>query len=1029
MILSVHLHVRSAYTLLESTLTISKIIELTLRYGYRAVALTDRKVMHGAMAFYHACKQKGIKPIFGLEVTCEEEDVLYSFVVLAKNDEGYQSLLKLSTYLNTQKEKLTLQQLASYTKQCVVLTAGDQSSLETYLINEDMDQIKRYVTNCHQLFPCFYVSIAANDSRLLRIKNALLKDICHELQIRTVALSRIYFGEQEDEESYKTLCAIQQGVSIYDKTLHYSPRRYYRTQEEMATLYDEDDLATTDEIANLCNVTFHFKKATLPSFKNKFDVSSAEYLTQLCYKGLAKRMHFQRIPQSYKERLDYELSVIIDMQYADYFLIVWDFIRFAKTQNIYIGPGRGSAAGSLVAYCLGITHADPMKYDLLFERFLNPDRISMPDIDTDFPDDRRDEVIQYVRSLYGEKRVAHIVTFNTLAAKQVLRDVGRAMQINARQVDMLCKQVPNLVKVTLKYAYDHNPRFKQMVESSKELRELFTTSLRLEGLPRHTSQHAAGIILSDEDIETVCPLIEVDDGVCATQFTMEYLEELGLIKMDFLGLRNLTIIDEIVQRINETREQKLDILHIPLDDEKTFRLIQDVDTVGVFQLESEGMKNLIRKMKPKNFEDIVATIALFRPGPMENIPEYLRRRESLEDIDYIHPVLKPILHNTYGIMIYQEQIMQIAQTLAGFSLAKADNLRKAISKKQEAELQQLEEDFITGAISLGYEEGLAHKVYDLIMKFANYGFNRSHSVAYGMLAYQMAFLKANAPLYFFSSLLDSVIGAETKTSEYVFEARKRNIKILLPDVNQSSDRYVIEDNALRYPFTGIKNIGYHVCNVIIEERRKKGKFEDLFDFVARVSTKKVNRKTVETLIYAGALDCFSMNRSSMLASLEDAFRYADLVKIEDENQITINFDLVSKPAPTIVRENKSIRNEKEKEVIGFYLSDHPIFELRQKMDASLKSLVVLGKHKGYVKFLCQIEKTKIHRTKNGDLMLFAVVLDETSKFDLVCMPNIYNLHGDILVKGNYVFVEGVIDRENSCLVKKLKKIDIQDYEG
>ncbi|MDE6476463.1 MAG: DNA polymerase III subunit alpha [Erysipelotrichaceae bacterium] len=1026
--MSIHLHVRSSYTLLESTLTVSKIVDFTLRYGYRAVALTDKNVMHGAMAFHHACKKKGIKAIFGLEVDCEEEGVQYSFILLARNDQGYQSLLKLSTYLNTQKEKLSLQQLTSYTSDCVVLTSRNQSSLETYLLNEDVSKMKAYIQKCQLSFPLFYVSISENDSGLLHIKNKVLKKLCQEISARTVALSRIYFGEKEDEESYKTLCAIQQGLSIHDKMLNYSSRRYYRSKEEMAQLYDEDDLQATEEIADLCNVTFDLKKATLPHFQNKFSVSSAEYLKQLCHKGLAKRMQFQTIPQVYIDRLNYELSVIINMHYEDYFLIVWDFIRFAKTQGIYIGPGRGSAAGSLVAYCLGITHADPIKYNLLFERFLNPERISMPDIDTDFPDNRRDEVIRYVRSLYGERRVAHILTFNTLAAKQVLRDVGRAMQINARQVDMLCKQVPNLVKVTLQYAYDHNPRFNQMVNSSKELRELFAISLRLEGLPRHISQHAAGVILSNDDIEEVCPLIEVDDGVLATQFTMEYLEELGLIKMDFLGLRNLTIVDDIVQRINQTREKKLDILHIPLDDKKTFQMLQNVNTIGIFQLESEGIQNLIRQMKPRNFEEIVATIALYRPGPMDNIPEYLKRRDHPELVDYIHPKLKDILHNTYGIMIYQEQIMQIAQVLSGFSLAKADNLRKAISKKQEKELKQLEDDFINGAISLGYEKELAYKVYNLIMKFANYGFNRSHSVAYGMLAYQMAFLKANAPLYFFSSLLDSVIGTEIKTSIYILEAKKCNIKILLPSVNVSSNRYKIEGNALRYPLTGIKNIGVNVCHTILEERDKNGKFEDFFAFVARVSSKKVNRKNIESLIYAGALDEFSMNRSSMIASLEDALRYADLVKIEDENQIMINFDLVSKPVPIMVKENKMLQNEKEKEVIGFYLSDHPIYELRQKIDPSLKCLANLRKYtSGYVKFLCQIEKTKTHHTKNNELMLFVGVLDETGKFDLACMPNIYKRYGDILVKGNYLLVEGRIDRENSCLVKKLKKIDMQDY--
>ena len=919
--MSVHLHVRSCYTLLQSTLTIPKIVAAAKRCGYTAVALTDKHVMHGAMAFYHACKKENIKPIFGMEVDVLEQEELYGFVVLAKNDAGYQNLLKLSTWLNTGEERRIpdLDTLAYYAKDCIVLTNGDQNQMETLIVKEELDLLRHWLKLCRKQFSDFYVSIARNDSGLMEKKNPVLKQVCKELDIPYTALSRIYFEREEDEESYKTLCAIDQGVSLHDKMLNYSPRRYFRTPQEMQLLYEDEELQMSDRIAALCQVEMQLPKAVLPKFQNKYGVSSEEFLRSLCQKGLQKRMQYQPISSVYQQRLDYELDVIIRMQYADYFLIVWDFIRFAKTQHIYIGPGRGSAAGSLVAYCLGITHVDPIRYHLLFERFLNPERISMPDIDTDFPDNRRDEVIHYVEQLYGKHRVSHIITFNTLAAKQVLRDVGKAMEINPRQIDRLCKLVPNVIKVTLDYAYQNDARFKELINSGETMRRLYATARKLEGLPRHASLHAAGIVFSDEAIEQVCPLIDVDEGICATQFTMEYLEELGLIKMDFLGLRNLTIIDEIVQHINATADKKLDIMRIPLDDAKTYALIRAVDTVGVFQLESEGMKNLIRKMQPNCFEDIVATIALFRPGPMENIPEYLDRREHPEKVDYIHPSLQPILQNTYGIMIYQEQIMQVAQTMAGFTLGKADNLRKAISKKKGEELRRMQAEFISGALRKGYDEALAQKVYALIMKFANYGFNRSHSVAYGMIAYQLAYLKANAPLYFFNSLLNSVIGSETKTSEYVFEARKRNIQILLPDVNRSHNQYGIEDNALRFPFVGIKGIGSAVSSLIVEERDKKGEFRDFFDFTARMNGNKIGKKTIEILIYAGALDCFKVGRASLMASLEDALRYADLVKIEDVDQVLFDFDLVSKPAMTMMRDNATIRSEKEKEAIGFYL--------------------------------------------------------------------------------------------------------------
>lgn len=1023
--MSVHLHVRSCYTLLQSTLTVPKIAAAAKRCGYTAVALTDKHVMHGAMAFYHACKKEQIKPIFGMEVDVLEKDDVYGFVLLAKNDHGYQNLMKLSTWLNTGEETRTLDldTLAFYAKDCIVITNGDQNQMETLIVKEELDLLRHWLKVCQTQFADFYVAVSRNDSGLMQKKNPILKQLCKELGIPYTALSRVYFEYAEDEESYKTLCAIDQGVSLQDKMLNYSPRRYFRSPAEMQALYEDEELAMSDHIAAMCNVEMSFPKAVLPKFHNKYGVSSEEFLRSLCQKGLQKRMQFQTISDVYQQRLDYELDVIIRMQYADYFLIVWDFIRFAKTQHIYIGPGRGSAAGSLVAYCLGITHVDPIHYHLLFERFLNPERISMPDIDTDFPDNRRDEVIRYVEELYGKHRVSHIITFNTLAAKQVLRDVGKAMEINPRQIDRLCKLVPNVLKATLDFAYHNEPRFKEIINNGETMGRLYAVARKLEGLPRHASLHAAGIVFSNEDIEQVCPLIDVDEGVCATQFTMEYLEELGLIKMDFLGLRNLTIIDEIVQHINAASDQKLDIMHIPLDDPKTYALIRAVDTVGVFQLESEGMKNLIRKMQPKSFEDIVATIALFRPGPMENIPEYLDRRAHPEKVDYIHPSLQPILQNTYGIMIYQEQIMQVAQTMAGFTLGKADNLRKAISKKKGEELQKMREEFIQGALQKGYTEALAQRVYALIMKFANYGFNRSHSVAYGMIAYQLAYLKANAPLYFFNSLLNSVIGSETKTSEYVFEARKRRIQILLPDVNRSCNQYVIEENALRFPFVGIKGIGSAVSSQIVEERKKKGQFRDFFDFTARMNGNKIGKKTIEILIYAGALDCFKFARASLMASLDDALRYADLVKIEDVDQVLFDFDLVSKPAMTVVKDNAAIRAEKEKEAIGFYLSRHPIADVRSKMGRELPVLVSLPKHKGrYVKFVCLIDRCRQYRTKNGDMMMFVVGSDETGKFDLVCMPNIYRQHADDLVKGTYLYVEGIVDKETSCLVKKLTKI-------
>lgn len=1021
--MSVHLHTRSCYTLLKSPLRIKEIVSKAKAYGYTAVALTDKNVMHGAMAFYHECMRQQIKPILGIECDVNLHDQIIPLILLAKNDDGYHALITLSTLLNTKTKIVDFDTFVDYTKNCVVLTAGEHSVFEQYVINEDKIRLEEVITEFNKHFRDFYVSIAMNDSGLFSIKNAYLKEICMNNGVKTTALSRIYYADRQDEESYRVLCAIDQGVTLNDKTLNVSSLRYFRTKEEMAQLYDADDLATTDVIASMCDVRMAFPKASLPVYENKFHVSSEEYLRQLCIQGLKKRFAYQNIPDEYYTRLKYELDVILKMQFADYFLIVYDFIRYARKENIYVGPGRGSAPGSLVAYCLGITHIDPLKYHLLFERFLNPDRISMPDIDTDFPDNRRDEVIAYVRDKYSQDHVAHIVTFGTLAAKQVIRDVGKVLGIPVHDIDMLSKSVPNVPKVTLEDTYNStDQRFKKMIHASKNFEHLFSIAKKLEGLPRHASTHAAGIVLAASAITDVCPLMETEEGIYSTQFTMEYLEELGLIKMDFLSLRNLTIIDEIVQSLNADREDKLDIMKIPLDDKKTFECIQAVDTVGIFQLESEGMKNLIRRMKPQNFEEIAATIALFRPGPMDNISLYLENRAHRDQIVYDHEDLIPILKDTYGVILYQEQIMQIAQKMAGFSLSKADILRKAMSKKKLKDLQQLEQEFTQGAINRGYTEEVIHKVYALILKFANYGFNKSHSVAYGLLAYQMAYLKANAPLQFFTSLLNSVIGSEGKTSEYIFEARKRKLTILPPSVNASEARYLIENEAIRYPLLGIKNIGVAICENILKDRAIHGQYLDFYDFVARMATCRVSRKCIESLIDAGALDDFELNRASMRASLEEAVRYAEIVKVEDQNQITINFNLVSKPAPILIRETSERKCEAEREVLGFYLSKHPITELRSQLDLKVPLLIDYKGKKGKAEMFGQIERVRQHKTKTGDLMAFVTLMDETTTYDLVFMPRPYQKYIQFLIKGKMVLIQGDITREDSCLVKQLQEV-------
>ncbi len=1012
----IHLHVRSSFSLLSSTFKVKEIVEFAKRHNQSAIALVDFNVMYGSLAFFDACKEQGIKPIFGLEFVTHKEGLPYHFIMYAKNDIGFQTLMKLSTYLNTNQKYIEYETLKQFDNEVILTTAGAHDNLHSFLLKDEYNSIKNFLSDVKKDFSSFYIAVAMNDSGLLRNKNVLLQNAADALYIDTFALSRIYYKEEDNEEAYKALCAIAQQKQINDPSLRFSRKRYFRSTLQMQQLYSAQCIQNTYKIADACNVQMQFTQAHLPVFENKFNVDSNIYLRSLCKKGLEKRLE-NEVGEIYAKRLSYELDVISNMGFSDYFLIVYDFIRFAKSKKIYVGPGRGSAAGSLVSYCLGITQVDPIKYDLLFERFLNPERISMPDIDIDFPDDRREEVIQYVYQKYGKEHVAHIITFGTMKAKQVLRDVARVLQIPTRDVDMISKLVPNTLNVQLKKVFSESKKFQSIIMASKKFQELYNLAIQLEGLERHISTHAAGIVFAREEIATVCPLVQVESAMMSTQYTMEYLERLGLIKMDFLGLRNLTIIDEVVSQI----DNELDILKIPLDDEKTFSLLQDVDTMGVFQLESEGMKNLLRKMRVSNFEQIVAAIALFRPGPMENIPLYLENKES-DHIEYLHENIAYITKNTYGVFIYQEQIMQLAQSMANFSLGKADILRKAMSKKQVKEMQGLHKEFMQGSLKNGYSEEVAETAFGAIQKFAGYGFNRSHSFAYALIAYQLAYLKANYPLPFFCSLLNSVISHEFKTKEYLFEAKRRGIQVLPPCVNHSCQVYTIENGALRFPLRNIKNVGSVACDAIVNERSHKS-YNDFFDFIARVAFKKVHKNITESLLDAGALDCFGYNRLSMKLALDDAYTYASIVSHEEDGDVFINMNLMSPPHIPLMKENAFIVAENEKKVLGFYLKEHPISKIRATIPHAL-SIIQLKQGMRNIVFVCSVERLKEHRTKTGEMMVFVGASDDTEKIDLVIMPNLYARNKGMLKIGAYLYIEGRIDKVNSCFVTRLKDIAI-----
>lgn len=649
----IHLHAVSAYSLLNSTLTIDQLVTQTQQLGLKAVCLSDKNVMYGAMEFKKKCEAAKIKPLYGMMIDVMDTDGLIAVELIAKNDAGFKDMMKLATYLSNH-DSISFEDLLLIKQDLLIIVYCDRGYLEKLLINEEISTLENKLRILKEQIQDFYIAIALNESSFWKAKNEILRNLCQQLEIKKVAINKIFYAKEEDCYSYKIMRGIKENKLINDPSLPLIKSRFIKSEAQMYQDYTIDELVATEEIGACCNVNMHYAKANIPRYPKQDKVSSFEYLKQLCLFGLKRRLN-GKIEEKYKKRLLYELNVIEKMHFEDYFLIVYDFILHAKKKNIYVGPGRGSAAGSLVSYCLGITNIDPLHYDLLFERFLNPERISMPDIDTDFPDDHRDEIIDYMYETYGRDHVAHILTFNTLGAKQVIRDVGKVLNIHSYDIDKVAKMIPNTPKITLKKALNENQRLYKLYLQDKKIHELIDQAMKLEGLPRHTSIHAAGIVLSKQKLEDIIPLIKDQDEHVITQYTMEYLEELGLIKMDFLALRNLTIIDEAVKLV-QNEDLTFDILKIPLDDAKTYKLIRQTDTIGVFQLESDGMRNLIRKIQPTNFEDIALTIALFRPGPMENIDIFLKNKNDPYQIKYPCREVENILKDTYGIMIYQEQI-------------------------------------------------------------------------------------------------------------------------------------------------------------------------------------------------------------------------------------------------------------------------------------------------------------------------------------------------------------------------------------
>jgi DNA polymerase-3 subunit alpha len=1032
----IHLHVYSAYSLLRSTASVPQLIANAQKKGFSAIALTDRNVMYGTIEFYKLCKKHNIKPIIGLTVDVESEitsNESYPLVLLAENEQGYKNLLKISSAHQTKAENgIPLKWLKHYSEGLIAITPGPEGEIEQLLINGKGEIAKELIKILGAIFGSnnFFLSIQDHqlDQEMTVTEQFYL--ISKEMNVPLVATNRVHYLEKEDVFAQECLLAIKNGDKLQDDHREKlgSDQFFLKTAAEMMDCFSDapEALENTLRIAARCDVNIELNKTYLPEFPTENGIPAEEYLEALCKKGLSER--FSSPSQEYSERLSYELAVIKRMMFSNYFLIVWDFMRYARTHGILTGPGRGSAAGSLVAYVLYITDVDPLKHNLLFERFLNPERVSMPDIDIDFPDHRRDEVINYVAKKYGELHVAQIVTFGTLAAKAVFRDVGKVFGLNSKELEHLSRLNP--LGIELEAAYKESEALRKFINETAMNQRLYETALKLEGLPRHTSTHAAGVVISEKQLIELIPIQKGSGTIFLTQYSMEYLEEIGLLKMDFLGLRNLTLIESILASIHRETDQKVDISSLPLEDSETYNLLAKGETTGIFQLESEGIRKVLTRLKPTRFEDIVAVNALYRPGPMENIPLFIDRKHGKQAVEYPHPDLKPILENTYGVIVYQEQIMQIASVMAGFTLGEADLLRRAVGKKKKEALDNERNHFVQGALAKGYKQSLANEVYDLIVRFANYGFNRSHAVAYSMITYQLAYLKANYPVFFMAGLLTSAIGNDTKIAQYIMETKQKGIDVLPPSINQSGLTFQVEAEGIRYSLPAIKSVGAAALKEIFQARKRR-KFADLFDFGIRVSSKAINRKTLEFLVHSGCFDEFGEDRAVLLASLDVASQHAQLFKPNDANQADLfEGELMLKPKYVLVdpisQENKL---KFEKEALGFYLSDHPmsIYEKDLKL-LGAQALFDLKKANKRIASGIYITAMKAIRTKKGDSMAFLTVSDASGEMEAVAFPDVYKKYSHLLGQGKFAMLEGKMEEREEKLQFIIQQVsDIEQW--
>ncbi|GGE17316.1 DNA-directed DNA polymerase [Marinithermofilum abyssi] len=1047
----VHLHVHTEYSLLDGAARINDLIREAKAQGFDALAVTDHGAMYGVIPFYEACKEAGIHPIIGCEVYLAEGPMeekppakdkgIYHLLLLAETFEGYQNLMKLVSEAHLRgfhyKPRVDKALLRRHSRGLIATSSCLAGEIPQAILKGNLSRARELAEQYREIFgpENFFFELQDHGLHEQQQVNRQLIGLSQAMGIPLVATNDLHYVQREDAEVHDCLLCIGTGRRVEEEDRFRFPtdQVYLKPPEEMERLFAHVPQAihNTRRIADRCRVEIPMGERLLPRFPVPEGHTSATYLRHLCEAGARKR--YGELRETVQKRLDYELSVIEGMGFSDYFLIVWDFIRFARERGIATGPGRGSAAGSLVAYVLQITDVDPIRYKLLFERFLNPERISMPDIDIDFNYERRDEVIEYVTRKYGSDRVAQIITFGTMAARAAVRDVGRVMGLPYAEVDRTAKMIPAGPGVKLKDVMTPGSELDQWCKEHPRIARMMETVRKVEGMPRHASTHAAGVVISPDALTNHVPLERGSEGNSLTQYPMEALEKIGLLKADFLGLRNLTVIERAIELIRKTKGEEVDFAGSRYDDPAAYRLLSEGETTGVFQMESTGMRRVLRELKPSNFEDIIAVLALYRPGPMEQIPRFIRAKHGREKVHYPHPDLEPILKDTYGIIVYQEQIMQIAAHMAGFSLGHADLLRRAVSKKKRDLLDQQREAFVRGCMKQGYDEQTGREVYDLIVRFANYGFNRSHSAAYAVLAYQTAYLKANYPLQFMAALLTTVMGSHGKMAEYIEDCRRMGIKVLLPDVQESERAFSVKDGAIRMGLAAIKNVGTHAIESIIGQR-KKGPFADLFDFCRRVDLRTCNRRVIESIIQCGAMDSLPGHRALKLAMLDEAMEQgAAFQKRQKENQLRLFEEQQENSAPRYKYQVQPFTEkeqlELERELLGLYVSGHPLDAYRNIISRLTDhSLGSLGETRDgeRVHVAGIITEVKPVTTKRGEAMAFVHLEDHSRQAEVVIFPRVLRQYRTLLQTDRPVKVSGKVNHHEEGV--KILADTLEDLE-